>query len=222
LVNALIEVQNGCTDLIEPQAREHMHITLAYLPRVDAGRLAEAAAFISTGTWTGVPVVLTGEIKHGSGELQKDPRYRYDPDTVQAREQVRLGVQPKAELTAVRARLLSHLGIPDSQYWPHVTLGLARRDAPASSVLTMQLPAGVAAATGLELQQEITTIHFRVLARATLPDPAPRSPRHERTRPAPVPARAHSLAAFTNTGQFLPCCRVRIPSGALRAGGPPP
>ena len=177
LADVLIEVQNDWTDLLEPQAREHMHITLAYLPRVEAGRLAEAAALISTGTWTAVPIVLTGEITHGSWELQKDPRYRYDPDTVQAQEQIRLGVQPNTELTTVRTRLLSHLGIPDSQYWPHVTLGLARRDAPASSVLTMQPPAGVAAAAGLELQQEITTTHFRVLARATLADTCPtRSP----------------------------------------------
>ncbi len=170
LVNALIEVQHDWTDLVEPQAREHMHITLAYLPSVDADRLAEAAALISTGTWTAVPIALTGEIKHGSWELQKNPGYRYDPDTVQAGEQIRLGVQSNAELAAVRARLLSHLDIPYNSYWPHVTLGLARRDAPVSSVLTTRLPAGMAAAAGLELQQEITTTHFRVLSRAALTD----------------------------------------------------
>ena len=76
LTEALVDVQGAYEERIEPQSREHMHITLAYLAGVDAGRLADAAALISSGTWPGAPLTLTGEIRHGSWELQKDPHYR--------------------------------------------------------------------------------------------------------------------------------------------------
>jgi 2'-5' RNA ligase len=168
LTEALVDVQSGYEDRIEPQCREHMHITLAYLAGVDAGRLADVAALISNGTWPVAPITLTGKIRHSSWELQKDPRYRHDPNTIQTREQIRLGIESCGELTAIRSRLLQSLGVPPGEYWPHVTLGLARQDMPTASVVPMPLPSGTVAVAGLELQQEITSTHFRVLARAAL------------------------------------------------------
>jgi hypothetical protein len=121
LTEALVDVQGTYEERIEPQPPEHMHITLAYLAGVDAGRLADAAALTSSGTWPAAPLTLTGEIRHGSWELQKDSRYRHDPNTIQTREQVRLGIESRGELTAIRSRLLHSLGVPPGQYWPHIT-----------------------------------------------------------------------------------------------------
>jgi 2'-5' RNA ligase len=168
LTEALTELQGGYEDRVEPQNPEHMHITLAYLAGVDAQRLADAAALTSNEVWPATRIALTGDIRHGSWELQKNPDYRHDPETVQAGEQVRLGVEHNAELTAVRSRLLQQLGIPEDRYWPHITMGLARHDIPAASLVPMPLPTRAATAAGLELQQEITTTHFRVLVRAAL------------------------------------------------------
>lgn len=168
LTETLTELQGDYDDRVEPQSPEHMHITLAYLADVDVHRLADAAALVSADTWPSAPITLTGDIRHGSWELQKDPDYRYDPDTVQTGEQIRLGVEHNAALAAIRSRLLQHLQLPESQYWPHITLGLARHDMPAASLIPMPLPTTSAVAASLELQQEITVTHFRVLARTAL------------------------------------------------------
>lgn len=166
LTKALTEVQRGCEGQVEPQSPEHMHITLAYLAGVDVHRLADAAALTSTDTWPATPITLTGEVRHGSWELQKNPDYRHNPDVIQAREQIRLGVRHNAELAEARSRLLQVLKVPESQYWPHITLGLARHDIPAASLIPLPLPTAATAAASLELQHEITATHFRVLARA--------------------------------------------------------
>ncbi|MGW0418213.1 hypothetical protein [Streptomyces sp. NPDC003015] len=81
-----------------------MHITLAYLSGLEVGQLAEAAALTSADTWPAVPVELTGETGHGSWELQKNPNCRHDPATVQAAEQIRLGIRPGRELDFLRKR----------------------------------------------------------------------------------------------------------------------
>jgi 2'-5' RNA ligase len=175
LTRALTELQSNYGDRVEPQRPGHMHITLAYLADVDVHRLADAAALISAGTWPSTPITLTGDIRHGSWELQKNPDYHYDPETVQTREQIRLGVEHNAGLTTIRSHLLRHLQIPQRQYWPHITLGLARHDMPAASLIPIPLRTPSTAASSLELQQEITTTHFRVLVRAALDsvDPGP-------------------------------------------------
>ncbi|MEV0375430.1 2'-5' RNA ligase family protein [Streptomyces sp. NPDC050636] len=44
LVDALVGLQDGHKDRIDPQQPEHMHITLGFLHQADAGRLADASA----------------------------------------------------------------------------------------------------------------------------------------------------------------------------------
>jgi 2'-5' RNA ligase len=166
LTDALVGLQGKYEDRIEPQDRQHMHVTLAFPGRVEANRLADAAALLNDGSWPAVPLGFTGEVRHGSWELRKDPGYRHRPETVQTGEQVRLGIEPVAELTAVHSRLRQGLDLPHEDFWPHVTLGLARRDIPTGELLPLPLPEGTVTAAGLELQQELTASRFRVLTRA--------------------------------------------------------
>jgi 2'-5' RNA ligase len=51
LEQALVDLQKEHRDLIGPQAREHLPITLGFLHQAGAGRLADAAAVISSRTW---------------------------------------------------------------------------------------------------------------------------------------------------------------------------
>ncbi|GGM06159.1 hypothetical protein GCM10010129_57320 [Streptomyces fumigatiscleroticus] len=51
LVQALVDLQGEQPDRIEPQAREHLHITLGFLHLADAGRLTDAAAVVGSRPW---------------------------------------------------------------------------------------------------------------------------------------------------------------------------
>ncbi|MDJ1137235.1 2'-5' RNA ligase family protein [Streptomyces iconiensis] len=165
LVDALVELQRGREDRIEPQQRDHMHITLGFLHDADAGKLADAAALLTGRTWPTPSISLTGEVRHGSWKLQKDPAYRYDEDLIQKQEQVRLGIENTPELAEIQKDITGPLEIAEEQFWPHVTLGLARDDFPASSARDMQLPSVKAAAPSVDLQQEMSTTEFRILVR---------------------------------------------------------
>ncbi|MFC8373368.1 2'-5' RNA ligase family protein [Streptomyces sp. NPDC057239] len=169
LVQALVDLQKEQRDLVDPQAREHLHITLGFLHQADAGRLADAAAVVSSTSWPTPTVRLTGEVRHGSWALQKNPDYRYRDDLVQKGEQVRLGVEFTPELRKVQAGITQRLDIVEEGYWPHVTLGLARSDLPREKAEAMHLPTLSAPSPGLDLQQEITATDFRVLINRPLP-----------------------------------------------------
>ncbi|MEU2062447.1 hypothetical protein [Streptomyces sp. NPDC013455] len=163
LVQALVDLQKEHRDLIDPQAREHLHITLGFMHQADAGRLADAAAVISSRTWPTPTIRLTGEVRHGSWQLQKNPDYHYRDDLVQQGEQVRLGVDHTAELREIQTDITQRLDIAEDGYWPHLTLGLARSDFPRSDAEALHLPTLSAPAPGLDMQQEMSTTDFRVL-----------------------------------------------------------
>lgn len=167
-VDELVDLQRSNLEQIEPQQRDHMHITVAFLAGAVAGKLADAAALTSGRTWPTPTVSFTGEVRHGSWALSKDPDYHYDPDVIQKSEQVRLGVEPTSELSAIQTTVSTELELPEEQFWPHVTLGLARKDIPVSWVDGLRLPAGKAPSPGLDLQQELDVTHFRVLVRGAL------------------------------------------------------
>ncbi|MFC5239549.1 hypothetical protein [Streptomyces atrovirens] len=163
LVQTVVDLQKEQRDRVNPQAREHLHITLGFLHQADAGRLADAAAVISSTTWPTPTIRLTGEVRHGSWALQKNPDYRYRDDLVQKGEQVRLGVELTSELREVQTGITQRLDITEDGYWPHVTLGLARCDFPRSEAEAMRLPTLSAPSAGLDMQQEITATDFRIL-----------------------------------------------------------
>ncbi|WP_369199435.1 2'-5' RNA ligase family protein [Streptomyces sp. PU-14G] len=163
LVDSLVTVQGEHADRVEPQRPDHMHITLGFLHDADAGTLADAAAVLSGGHWTAPVLRLTGEVRHGSWRLQKDPAYRYDDQVVQKQEQVRLGIERTPELTTLSTQITERLGIAEDGFWPHVTLGLARKDFPVGDAEAMSVPSVAKPALSVELQQEITVSDFRVL-----------------------------------------------------------
>ncbi|MFF9496367.1 2'-5' RNA ligase family protein [Streptomyces flaveolus] len=140
LMQALVDLQKEHRDLVDPQAREHLHITLGFLHQADAGHLADAAALISSTTWPTPSIRLTGEVRHGSWALQKNPDYHYRDDLVQKGEQVRLGIEFTPELREIQAGITQRLDITEDGYWPHVTLGLARSDLPRTDAEAMHLP----------------------------------------------------------------------------------
>jgi 2'-5' RNA ligase len=168
LVEALVDLQTSHETRVQPQQREHMHITVGFLHDADAGRLADAAALLTAGTWPAPELRLTGEVRHGSWQLQKDPAYRYDESVVQKQEQVRLGIAETAELATLYTDITEPLGIAEDGFWPHVTLGLARDDFPVSETEAMELPAHRKAAPYVELQQEVSVTEFRTLTRNAL------------------------------------------------------
>ncbi|RCG15675.1 hypothetical protein DTL70_30500 [Streptomyces diacarni] len=168
LVDALVAVQGEHAERVEPQQPDHMHITLGFLHDADAGTLADAAATLSSGRWTAPVLRLTGEVRHGSWQLGKDPAYRYDDQVVQKQEQVRLGIERTPELTTLYTQITEHLGIGEDSFWPHVTLGVARQDFPVTDAAAMNLPSMAKPAPSVELQQEITVSDFRVLVATSL------------------------------------------------------
>ncbi|WP_181786326.1 hypothetical protein [Streptomyces phytophilus] len=168
LVEALVGLQQEQRERVDPQQREHIHITLGFLHNADAARLADAAALLSGGDWPAPVIRPTGEVRHGSWRLQKDPSYHYDGDLVQAQEQVRLGVEHTDELAAIYSGLIDRLGIAEDGFWPHVTLGLARHDFPLAAVTNMPLPTRGSTAPSVDLQQELTATDFRILVRKEL------------------------------------------------------
>ncbi|MEV3988857.1 hypothetical protein AB0J57_08095 [Streptomyces sp. NPDC049837] len=172
LVDALVDLQGTCSDRVEPQERDHIHITLGFMHDADAGRLADAAALLSGRAWPTPAITLTGEVRHGSWKLSKDPAYRYDEDVIQRQEQVRLGVEHNPELAEIQTEITRGLGIEEDGFWPHVTLGLAREDFPTAEVKGMTLPSVKEPAPSVDLQQEMSVTDFRVLVRRELGRPA--------------------------------------------------
>ncbi|MDQ1040121.1 2'-5' RNA ligase [Streptomyces sp. V3I8] len=130
LVEALSGPQQDCRDYVDPQEPEHIHITLGFVHGADEQKLADVRSLIDQGTWPAPVVRLTGEVRHGSWSLQKDPAYRYDENTVQTGEQVRLGVEHSPELAGIHEEITQRLDIAEDGFWPHVTLGPAREDFP--------------------------------------------------------------------------------------------
>ncbi|MFF8883915.1 hypothetical protein [Streptomyces flaveolus] len=63
----------------------------------------------------------------------------------------------------IQAGITQRLDITEDDYWPHVTLGLARTDLPRSDAEAMRLPTLHAPSPGLDMQQEITATDFRTL-----------------------------------------------------------
>lgn len=162
LVDSMITMQQG-RDEMEPQHRDAIHLTLAFLGRLDAEKLADAAAFLSGKTWTAPLIRFTGQVRHGSWALKSDPDYHYDEATIQKGEQIRLGIEPVPELLGIYSDLTRNLGGAEDDYWPHVTLGVARRDVPAASMNTLDIPRQGGPARSLDLRQESEEAHHRVL-----------------------------------------------------------
>ncbi|MBT2399817.1 hypothetical protein [Streptomyces sp. ISL-100] len=73
-----------------------------------------------------------------------------------------------SELAGIQAEITGRLGIGEDQFWPHVTLGVAREDFPASKATSMSLPSSSEAAPSLDMQQELSATSFRVLVRREL------------------------------------------------------
>ncbi|MGX1560101.1 2'-5' RNA ligase family protein [Streptomyces sp. NPDC055506] len=165
LVDALVDLQREFQDRVDPQYPEHIHITLGFLHGADDRKLADARSFISEGVWSAPAVRLTGEVRHGSWTLRKNPSYRYDEATVQMGEQVRLGVEHSPELARIQQDITQHLNIVEDGFWPHVTLGLAREDFPASEVKALRLPSVSGAAPAVDMQQEASATSFTTLVR---------------------------------------------------------
>ncbi|WP_329595052.1 hypothetical protein OG195_40910 [Streptomyces sp. NBC_01362] len=68
--------------------------------------LNETRTLLTAGAWRAPVVSLTGEVRHGSWALTKNPAYRYDEEVVQKGEQVRLGVEHNDELRRIQKRSL--------------------------------------------------------------------------------------------------------------------
>ncbi|MFJ5039373.1 hypothetical protein [Streptomyces parvulus] len=168
LVEALVALQREQRERVDPQDPDRMHVTLGFLHDADAARLADAAALLSAGDWTAPRVRLTGEVRHGSWRLQKDPAYRHDARTVQRQEQVRLGIEHTPELAALYDGLVRRLGVAEGDFWPHLTLGLAKYDFPAAEAEAVDLPSMAEPAPVVELQQELSVTDFRVLVHKPL------------------------------------------------------
>jgi 2'-5' RNA ligase len=168
LVEELGGLQQDCQDYVDPQEPEHIHITLGFLHGAGEQKLAAARSCIEQGTWPAPVVRLTGEVRHGSWSLQKDPAYRYDESTVQKGEQVRLGVEYGPELARIHEEITQGLEIAEDDFWPHVTLGLAREDFPATKVKSLNLPQVGGPAPSVDVQREVSSTEFTTLVRKDL------------------------------------------------------
>ncbi|GAB2814897.1 2'-5' RNA ligase family protein [Streptomyces daliensis] len=167
LVEGVVALQEQ-RETVRPQRRDEIHITLTFLHEADAVKLADAAALASGKTWPVPSIRFTGEVRHGSWDLQRNPDYRYDEATAQKGEQIRLGVEPVPELLGIHADLTRNLGGAEEDYWPHVTLGLAREDIPASSMEDLDIPSESGPARSLDLRQAGGESGFRILVRRPL------------------------------------------------------
>ncbi|QKW08075.1 hypothetical protein HUT18_18490 [Streptomyces sp. NA04227] len=165
LADALVDLQPRCRERVDPQHREHMHITLGFLHDADERKLTETRSLLTGGTWPAPVVRLTGQVRHGSWALTKDPAYRYDEEVVQKGEQVRLGVEHNDELRRLQEEITRGLGIVENGFWPHVTLGLAKEDFAAAQVRDLPLPSASGAAPCVDVQQEVSAVEFTTLVR---------------------------------------------------------
>ncbi|MEU0203295.1 MULTISPECIES: hypothetical protein [unclassified Streptomyces] len=168
LVDDLVDVQRQCQDRVDPQYPEHIHITLGFLHEADERELDDTRSFIVGGAWSAPTIRLTGEVRHGSWTLRKNPSYRYDEDTVQKGEQIRLGIEHTPELARIQQDITRYLDIVEDDFWPHVTLGLAREDFPASDVKALRLPAVSGPAPSVDVQREASATAFTLLVRKDL------------------------------------------------------
>ncbi|MCT2546932.1 2'-5' RNA ligase family protein [Streptomyces atratus] len=117
LTDALVNLQQQYRERVDPQDREHMHITLGFLHHADEQKLNETRTLLTAGAWR-VPVVrLTGEVRHGSWARTKDPAYRYDEEVVQKGEQVRLGVEHNDDLRRIQEEITQGLDIVEDGFW---------------------------------------------------------------------------------------------------------
>ncbi|MFF6983578.1 2'-5' RNA ligase family protein [Streptomyces sp. NPDC008343] len=171
LADALVDLQQRCRNRVDPQNREHMHITLGFLHDADEQKLTKTRALLTEGAWPAPAVRLTGNVRHGSWALAKNPAYRYDEEVVQKGEQVRLGVEHNDELRRIQEEITQGLDIVERDFWPHVTLGLAVEDFPAAEVRDMPLPTVSAPAPSVDVQQEVSAVEFTTLVRKELPGP---------------------------------------------------
>lgn len=169
LVDALADLQQQCRDRVDPQNREHLHITLGFLHEADERKLADARALVSDGKWAAPLIRFTGEVRHGSWALKKNPAYRYDEKTVQKGEQVRLGVEYSDELRHIQEEITQGLDIVEKDFWPHVTLGLAMEDFPPAAVGDLRLPSESGPAPSVDVQQEASSVEFTTLISKELP-----------------------------------------------------
>lgn len=167
-VEALSGPQQDCRDYVDPQEPEHIHITLGFVHGADERKPADVRSLVEQGTWPAPAVRLTGEVRHGSWSLRKDPAYRYDEDTVQTGEQVRLGVERNPEPARLHEEITQDLDIAEDGFWPHVTLGLARKDFPAVKVTSLDLPQVGGPAPGVDVQRETSSTEFTTLVRKDL------------------------------------------------------
>jgi 2'-5' RNA ligase len=169
LIEALVDLQKQCRGLVDPQNREHIHITLGFLHGADEERLADARTLVSSSMWAAPVIRLTGEVRHGSWALKKNPAYRYDEHTVQKGEQVRLGVEHNDELRRIQEDITQGLDIVEEGFWPHVTLGLAMEDFAPARISGLQMPATSGPAPSVDVQQEVSAVEFSTLVRKSLP-----------------------------------------------------
>ncbi|MER7773927.1 hypothetical protein ABTZ21_02810 [Streptomyces sp. NPDC096191] len=68
-----------------------------------------------------------------------------------------------ADAAALYTDTVRRLGIEEGDFWPHLALGLAKYDFPTEEAEAMNLPSVTGAASGVELQLEISVTEFRVL-----------------------------------------------------------
>ncbi|WP_404199187.1 2'-5' RNA ligase family protein [Streptomyces tauricus] len=170
LIDALAGLQQQCHNRVDPQNPEHIHITLGFLHEADEQKLADTRALISSGKWQAPLVRLTGQVRHGSWALKKNPLYHYDEQTVQKGEQVRLGVEHNDELRRIQEEITQGLDIVEEDFWPHLTLGLAMEDFPAAQTSGMDLPTVSGPAPSVDVQQEVSTAEFTTLVHKDLPN----------------------------------------------------
>lgn len=169
LVDALADLQQQCQDRVDPQNREHIHVTLGFLHGADEQKLADTRTLVSGGAWAAPVIRLTGEVRHGSWALKKNPSYRYDEETVQKGEQVRLGIEHNDELRRIQEDITQGLDIVEEGFWPHVTLGLAMEDFPPARISDMRLPSFSGPAPSVDVQREVSAVEFTTLVRKELP-----------------------------------------------------
>ncbi|MFB4419481.1 hypothetical protein C5F59_000120 [Streptomyces sp. QL37] len=101
--------------------------------------------------------------------MQNDPAHRYDENIGQRREQIRLGIDYSPEPASVQEDITHGLNIVEDDFWPHVTLGLARENIEASAISGLQLPVVSCPAPSVDAQQEVSPAEFTTLIRKDLP-----------------------------------------------------
>ncbi|GAA3290100.1 hypothetical protein GCM10020295_03570 [Streptomyces cinereospinus] len=168
LVDALVDLQRHCDDVVGPQHPEHIHITLGFLHNADKHKLRQAKALVPERSWAAPTIRLTGDVRHGSWTLARNPAYRHDEEVVQRGEQVRLGVEHSPELTRIQEETTRGLDIVEDGFRPHVTLGLAGGDFPTAEVTALEPPPTAARPPRVDTRKEVSATEFTVMVRKDL------------------------------------------------------